>query len=296
MLPRITVFTPTYNRAFCLGNLYESLVGQTVRDFNWLIVDDGSTDKTKDLVDSWIQENKISISYIFKDNGGMHSAHNIAYENIRTELCMCIDSDDTVPLEALEIITKEWNEVENKDRCAGLIGLDIDKNNLTVIGNKFPLDLGYSKIQDIYFKYKIKGDKKIVLRTDVVNNYPRYPIYPGEKLVPLGTLYLMICHDYHFKCINQPLCAVEYLEGGSSRSIFKQYRESPMGFRYARKIELQYIDRLDIKMKKLMHSISSTLFIGDWNFFKGIPHNKLLFIVFPFGLLLHVYIYCKSRL
>ena len=93
----LTIFTPAYNRAHTIDRTYQSLIRQTCKDFLWLIVDDGSTDGTKKLVEGWIRENKIPISYIYQENQGMHGAHNTAYKNITTELNTCIDSDDWMP-------------------------------------------------------------------------------------------------------------------------------------------------------------------------------------------------------
>ena len=100
----ITVFTPAYNRAYCLARVYESLLKQTNQNFVWLIVDDGSTDNTKELVAGWVKEQKLVIKYIYKANGGMHTAHNAAYKNIDTELNVCIDSDDFMPISAIQNI------------------------------------------------------------------------------------------------------------------------------------------------------------------------------------------------
>jgi len=97
----LTVFTPTYNRAYCLGQLYDSLVRQTNKDFVWLIVDDGSSDTTKEVVASWQKEDKIEIQYVYQENQGMHGAHNTAYKTIVTELNVCIDSDDYMPDDAI---------------------------------------------------------------------------------------------------------------------------------------------------------------------------------------------------
>ena len=96
-MKKLTVFTPTYNRAYVLNKCYESLKNQTVKDFVWLIIDDGSTDNTKELVENWIKENKIEIRYKYQENQGMHGAHNTAYKLISTELNTCIDSDDYMP-------------------------------------------------------------------------------------------------------------------------------------------------------------------------------------------------------
>ena len=98
----ITIFTPTYNRAYLLPQLYNSLIEQTNKDFIWLVIDDGSNDNTKELIKNWQQKNKISIQYIYQENQGMHGAHNTAYKNIDTELNTCIDSDDYMPMMQLK--------------------------------------------------------------------------------------------------------------------------------------------------------------------------------------------------
>ena len=119
----LTVFTPAYNRAHTIGRTYESLCRQTCQDFEWLVIDDGSSDHTKELVEGWIKENKIPIRYIYQNNQGMHGAHNTAYRNIHTELNTCIDSDDYMPDDAVEKIISFWNQY-GSDKYAGFIGLD----------------------------------------------------------------------------------------------------------------------------------------------------------------------------
>ena len=133
----LTVFTPAYNRAHTLGRTYASLCAQTCKDFVWLIVDDGSEDETAELVQSWQQrDNGFAIEYIRKENGGMHTAHNVAYENIRTELNTCIDSDDKMPPDAVKVILDKWAQVRDQG-YAGLIALDADFDG-NVIGKVFP--------------------------------------------------------------------------------------------------------------------------------------------------------------
>ncbi|UMB60345.1 glycosyltransferase family 2 protein [Lutibacter sp. A80] len=290
----VTVFTPTYNRAFCLGQLYASLIKQTATNFCWLIIDDGSTDTTKELVQTWIAEHKIEINYVFQENQGMHGAHNTAYSLITTELNVCIDSDDYMPNNAIELILNKWESVKHKNTIAGIVGLDVLKNG-TIIGKQFPEALEFSTLNNMYTQYKITGDKKLVFRTDVVKKYPKYPIFKNERFVPLGTLYLMIDQDYELACLNKPLCVVEYLPDGSSNTIFKQYRLNPKGFRYARGVELKYLTSFKEKVKKCLHLISSTLFIGDFQFFKNNPQKLLTVVCFPFGFIFHGYILLKSK-
>lgn len=293
-MKKLTVFTPSYNRAHLLPRLYESLCRQSSKDFLWLLIDDGSTDDTKEWIEKWKEEGKIEIEYSYKENGGMHTAHNAAYSMIETELNVCIDSDDYMPDDAIEKIMKEWDNIADKSNIAGIIGLDADKNG-EIIGTKIPENLTKGSLMDLYNKHKVKGDKKLVLRTDIVREYPEYPEYEGEKLVPLGILYMMMGRDYDFVYKNEVYCIVEYQEEGSSHTIFKQYKQSPRGFAYARKIHIKYADKIKNKVKGYLHLISSALFAKDVKIaFSGV--NPLVSgILFPAGIVLNIYIRSKIR-
>lgn len=288
----LTVFTPTFNRAYCLLNLYQSLCNQTNKDFIWMVIDDGSSDNTHELIQNWKAENRIDITYICKENGGMHTGHNAAYDNIKTPINTCIDSDDSMPIDAVKNIINTYQEIKDNPKIAGIVGLDTFKTN-EIVGKKFPENLKFSTLTNIYEKHKITGDKKLVLKTEVVNLYPRYPEYEGEKFVPLGILYLMIDQNYQLKCLNQPLCIVEYLEDGSTRNIFKQYQRHPNGFRYSRTIELKYYKNIKTHIIKCLHFISSTLFIKDFNFFKNNSKKVLTFVLLPLGFMFHLYVILK---
>ncbi len=131
----LTVFTPAYNRAHTIGRTYDSLLRQTCKDFEWLVIDDGSSDNTKELVEGWIKDNRIPIRYIYQENQGMHGAHNTAYKNINTELNTCIDSDDFMPDDAVELIISFWSQFGSEE-VAGMVGLD-QYSNGEIIGDKF---------------------------------------------------------------------------------------------------------------------------------------------------------------
>ena len=182
----LTIFTPTFNRAYTLHKCYESLLRQTCKNFIWLIIDDGSTDNTKELVNSWINENKINIRYYYQENKGMHGAHNTAYKLIDTEINTCIDSDDYMTDDAVEKINDFWEKNRN-DELAGFVALDAYENG-EIIGTKFPENLKSTTYFDIYNKYKVKGDKKFIYRSELTKLYP-YPIFEGEKYVSLAYKY-----------------------------------------------------------------------------------------------------------
>ncbi len=291
----ITVFTPSFNRAYCLHQCYESLVAQSSKDFIWLIIDDGSTDNTKELVSKWITANKIHIKYHYQQNQGMHGAHNTAYELIDTELNVCIDSDDYMPNDAIEKILNFWKSSTKNDFTAGLIGLDSYKNG-EIIGNKFPSNLSNSTLEDLYHKYKVKGDKKIVYLTNIVKKYNPYPIYENERFVPLGSLYLMIDKDFKLLCLNEVLCVVEYMEDGSSRNILKQYYRHPKGFRYSRIINMKFSNYFKVRLKNAIHFVSHSIQLRDFNFLRKTPKPLLTLVAFPFGVFLYCYIIYSNKI
>jgi len=288
----ITVFTPTFNRVHLLPRLYDSLCKQTSGDFSWLIIDDGSSDGTQELVKQWQAEKKIEIEYHYKENGGMHTGHNVAYRRIKTELNVCIDSDDYMPKDAVEKIVRFWNDLEDKQNYSGFVGLDVTEDG-AIIGTKIPEDLKRGSYLNLY--KSVTGDKKFVLVTEEVNKYPLYPEYKNEKLVPLGILYIMMGEEKDFAFTNDVYCVVEYQEDGSTNSIFKQYRESPLGFAYARKIILKYDRSFASQFKTYLHLISSSIFAKDISLaFKNVNPVKSL-LVLPFGLLFHGYILMKIK-
>lgn len=291
-MKKLTVFTPTYNRAFCLGNCYVSLINQTSKDFKWLIIDDGSSDNTKALVASWIKENKIEIQYQYQANQGMHGAHNTAYELIDTELNVCIDSDDFMPNNAVKLILDFWEQFGN-DTVAGIVGLDGNKQG-EIIGTPFPNDVKNATLIDLYEKHKVTGDKKLVLRTEITNKYPPYPLFKGERFVPLGYKYLLIDQDYTLLTLNEILCTVEYLPDGSSLNILKQYKKNPKGFAFSRIAEMKYGPTFLFKFKKAIHYVANSLMSKNWGFIRESPKKTLTVLAIPFGMLLYVYIHFKT--
>ena len=292
----LTIFTPAYNRGYTIHKTYESLKRQTNKNFKWLIIDDGSTDNTRELIEKWIKEdNKFEISYIYKKNGGMHSAHNTAYENIDTELNVCIDSDDYMPDDAVEHIINTWNTCKDDKEIAGIAGLDIYENSKEVIGTKFPEGLTKSTLFDLYNKYGVSGDKKLVYRSELTKQYP-YPEYDGEKYVGLDYKYNKIGEQYKLRLVNEILCIVEYMEDGSSKNMLKQYRNNPKGWCFYR---LENIKRnntsIKYRFKEYIHYVSSSLMLKEKGFIKKAPHKVLCTLAVPFGYLLKTYIYNKTK-
>lgn len=289
----LTVFTPAYNRAHTLPRTYESLKKQSNKDFIWLIVDDGSSDSTAELVKEWQKkEVEFEIQYIYKRNGGMHTAHNIAYENIYTELNVCIDSDDCLADDAVNLIWNAWQKVKDKD-YAGLIGLDADLDG-KIIGKDFPKDMKETTLMG-YYASGGKGDKKLVYKTDVIKKYPPYPVFEGEKYVALAYKYRLIDQDYKLAVIPEVLCNVEYQADGSTGTMWKQYLKNPKGFVFWRKVCMQYPMSIKRLWIDCIHYVSESIIAGEKQYVKKSPKRVMTIVAIPFGIMLSVYMREKVK-
>ena len=272
----LTVFTPTYNRAHTLPRTYESLRNQDCYCFEWLIIDDGSTDGTDKLVETWMAENNpFKIRYIYKKNGGMHTAYNTAYDNIDTELNVCIDSDDCLAFGAARKIADAWSTMREFG-YAGLIGLDSDMNG-NIIGTGFPENMKETTYSEYYGKGG-KGDKKFVYRTDIIKKYPPYPEFEGENYVGISCKFAVIDQDYKLGVLDEILCNVEYQEDAYNRKIMMMYPISKK--------------RL---LMETIHYVSSSFISKNRNFIKESPRKILTVLCIPAGWMLTAYIKLKVK-
>lgn len=291
----LTVFTPTYNRAYILPQCYEAMKRQTEQDFVWLVVDDGSSDGTEELVKGWMQEEHgFTLRYVRQENKGMHGAHNLAYENIDTEINTCIDSDDFMPDDAVEKIVRFWQTCERDEHISGFLALDAYKNG-EVIGTKLPVEKAPATSYDFYYRYGVSGDKKFILRTDLTKQNP-YPIFEGEKYVNLATKYSLLDKEYKLLALNEVVCIVEYLEDGSSRNMIRQYFKNPQGFAYSRKLCMQLpFAGFKFRFVQAMHYVSSSLILKNKHFLSESPCKALTLLAAPAGFLWWMYLRMQYR-
>ena len=283
--PTLTVFTPAYNRAHTMELCYKSLLRQTSSDFKWLIIDDGSTDSTRELVKKWIDEGKIPIEYHFQENQGMHGAHNTAYRLINTELNVCIDSDDYLADDAVELIVNKWKK-DGSDKYAGIIALDA-KFDGTVIGSEFTTDK--TTLSGFYLQGGY-GDKKLVYRTSVIKSVPEYPIFEGEKYVGLGYKYQLIDLNYELLTMNDVVCYVDYQEDGSSMNMYRQYFRNPRGFAFIRKESMKHHPSCKRKFVEAIHYVSSSIICRNSQFISESPRRLMTVMAIPFGIALYLYL------
>lgn len=228
----ITVFTPTYNRGNLLNRLYQSLCQQTYNDFEWIIVDDGSTDGTQNIVSSLIiKHNNIqdsfSIRFLKKNNGGKHTAINLGVKYAEGDLFFIADSDDFLPKDSLQIVHEEWSNIKHDDTFLGVCGIDADLNG-KIIGSGLPKDYIDCHAWDLSPVYKVTGDLKEVFRTDVLRLFP-FPEIKGENFCPEVLVWFRMARNYKMRFFNRIIYIADYQQNGITSSITRLRMNSPIG-------------------------------------------------------------------
>lgn len=291
-MERITVFTPTYNRADLLLRTYNSLKRQTNKSFIWLVIDDGSTDDTKSVVTNWAkQEKEFSIEYVYKENGGLQSGYVEAIKHLKTELAMCLDSDDYLVDDAIESVLRLWEE-KGSEEYGGVLALD-KKDDGYVLGGYYPdetetlnlIELDTGKI------YRKEVDKMLAIRSELYKQTKPAKKYPGEKTLNATYLHLQIGLKKDFLLLNKPICVVEYQDSGISKNKKKQYFDRPNNFADWRLFCFS-IKNAPIKfyIKNQIHYIAECIIAGRKNIVKDSPRKLETILTFPFGIALWIYL------
>jgi len=222
----VTVATPTYNRATLLPRLYQSLCKQTCTDFEWLVVDDGSTDGTEETVRNFIIEGNIPIRYFRKPNGGKHTAINLAVREALGELFFIADSDDWLPGSAIADVVKEFSAIKDDEDFCGVCGLDEYADGI-IVGSGLPCSAIDESPNNIRGKWKVTGDLKEVFRTDIMRQFP-FPEIPDERFCPEILVWNRIGVRYKLRYFNKPVYTVEYQPDGLTNGITRARMKSPV--------------------------------------------------------------------
>ena len=332
----LTIFTPAYNRAHTLKRTYESLCSQTCCDFEWLIIDDGSSDETRVWVESlgkktvatgprfdWMgrlvegcDENhfvielpKFKLTYIRKPNGGLYTGYNVAYATINTELCVCVDSDDFMPDDAVEKIVTLWRQhypkgsqinklsvLTAKEYC-GIIGLDFYADKGTPIGGFLPNGITETYRSDLFIKKIHYGDCKEVMRTELMRAVAPQIGFEGEKNFNPSYMLSQVWDELPLLVINDNLCNVEYQIGADSMSgaIYKQYVNSARSYAKHRLLHMKFRRYpYSLKFRSAAHYVSSCLLSKDKNWLKNSSMKFTTLLAAPMGICIYAIIMLKT--
>ena len=224
----VTVFTPTYNRAYCLGRLYKSLAMQTDSDFEWLIVDDGSNDDTGEMIKGFISEGKIGIKYLYQENAGKHVAINAGSEQACGELFFVVDSDDELTNDAIALVNSRWPNLRMDSQCVGMCFARSNKAKDVIICPLTAMShLDCSTIDAVY-RYKLVGDKAEIFRTDLIREN-KFPVYRGEKFVTEALVWHRISYGKYLRYYPEAIYICSYLPDGLTACSNKLHKSNPKG-------------------------------------------------------------------
>jgi glycosyltransferase involved in cell wall biosynthesis len=226
----VTVFTPVYNRAYIIHQLYQSLLRQTVYDFEWLIVDDGSTDNIEELVSGWIAcTRKFTIRFYRQLNGGKHRAVNRGVCLAKGDAFLIVDSDDYLTDDAISTVAKYWGQIKDNPKFAGIAGLRMHED-MQVIGGKPYFDEYVDATNLDRGKHGLEGDKAEVYKTDVLKAFP-FPEFEGEQFVTEAVVWNKIAYcGYEIRWFNKGIMICDYLGDGLTAKGASLFVQNPKGW------------------------------------------------------------------
>ena len=252
---KISIFTPTYNRARLLLNLYKSLLKQINKNFIWLIVDDGATDNTEDLVKRWKEEKEINIEYYKKNNGGKNTAIDYAHSHCKTEYIACVDSDDYLTDNAVEVLYSHLKYATENPNCIGLVSRKM-KPNGEPFNTRWCNQNQFLKFPDLSKKYGYKEDTFLIFKTGLVKKFT-FPKINEERFLTESILYNQFVYDYDLYAFDDLIYIAEYMEDGYTNQGLNLFFKNPKGFLYAIKQNLYYSIKYNGNLKrKLLLSAS----------------------------------------
>lgn len=274
----LTIYTATYNREALLPRVYESLCRQSSKDFKWLVIDDGSTDNTRALVEGWIAEDKLDMSYVYKENGGIHTVRDMAYQMVDTELVGSIDSDDYAMDDMVKDILSLWIE-KGGDEVGGIIARNRFLNH--EIKSEFPQKdrLTY---QELYFQYGYTGDCNLVFYTDMIRRTPPSPVFQGEKLVAESWKYIQL-PEIPLLLLDKEVIVKEYQEQGYSTNVRKYIFANLNGWRETKRQYMIHSRHWKPRLKGYMGYIMGSFFLKDWRFIVDSPKPVWTALLTPVG-------------
>jgi glycosyltransferase involved in cell wall biosynthesis len=271
----ITVFTSSYNRTHTLSRLYKSLLIQSFKNFEWLIVDDGSEDDTEELISGFIKEKIIEIRYWKQENGGKHRAINYGAKAAQGELFFIVDSDDYLADNALERVDFHYKKIRGNECFAGVCGLKVFFNGEKVGGESNFSILECSSI-DFRFKHKVKGDMAEVFRTDILRKYP-FPEIEGEYFCPESMVWNKIAENYKLRYFYEKIYFCDYLPDGLTAKISRIRMQSTV-------TSMMYYSEL-YKMKiPFIQKVKAAINFWRFAFCSFQSFNSKLKLIGPFSL------------
>lgn len=292
----ISVITPTYNRAHLLHRIYESLKSQTYKNFEWIVIDDGSTDNTEQIIETWISDGIIRILYFYQQNSGKHEAINHGVRKASGQWITIIDSDDAFRFDSFEVFLNEYEKIpdEEKKYFKGVTARCYAADGVSILGTPFPKSMTFidAKETDFKYKYRIKGELWGMTKKSVFEEFP-FPKLKRAHFYPESVLWDTVSEKYFTRYINIPL-RYYYFDAENSVTRTEKYtrfRENyELWIHNINKNSRYFIYSPKMVIKSYIGFTMDTLFCG-YKYTKSLdringPFKKVLCVIFaPVGLL-----------
>jgi glycosyltransferase involved in cell wall biosynthesis len=284
-----TIFVPTYNRAWCLPRALQSIAESKFRDFEVIVVDDGSTDDTRELIEDWQEKVDFPLRYLYQENAGKAAAHNRAVAEARGFLFITVDSDDSLLPDALGELKRHWDGIPDaqKPGFAGIGGLLLEEDG-TISGTRYPRDVVDSDYLEITSLGTIRGDKREAIRTGVLREFP-YPTIEGENYLRPTMIFRRLAHQYKTRFVNVPLVLGRREADGISKNRRKTRARNPRGLRLVFLEEINLHDQYTMPRQQRRNHVRYIRFslhsgVGLRQQFKEVKHKLYWMVSLPEGI------------
>lgn len=279
-----SIFTPTYNRAELLYRVYQSIISQNFSDLEWIVVDDGSTDNTAEVINKLQRESNISIVFLQKTNGGKHTAFNLAVEQARGDFFLCVDSDDWLSKNALSSLAESLVLV---DQEVGLVAYKADASG-ELLSDRFPKNIKSVSLFQLNNRFHCRGEFSIVFKSEIIKRF-RFPVFSEETYLGENVLYDRLGKNAEFVLLPYEVTICEYQSTGLSSMHVALMKENPAGFC------IYYMQRIDLQDGLLQRLITAgkyhafCFFAGDKKTDYSGEHKAIVALAKPLGILFRNY-------
>lgn len=287
MKKMMTIVTPTYNRAYTLEKCYNSLCNQTNKRFIWMVIDDGSTDTTEELIEKLIEKKEVEIKYYKKENGGKASSLNFAIDKVNTEYCTCLDSDEYFSNDAIEIALNNLETIKDNKNICGILALRRNKEGNVLGGKEIPDEVNFIKYIEINDKYNIVSEVICFYKTEVLKKY-KFPNFENENFVSPAFVQYEITKEHKYKVFRKPIVFCEYLEDGLTKNKNKVIRKNPKGYLAVKRLSFELSQNI---IKKIKHGImygAVSILDKDKGMISKSPNKLMSIILYPISYFVYI--------
>ena len=283
----LTIITPTYNRAHTLPKVYDSLKGQTSRDFIWMLVDDGSSDDTEPMVRNWIDASELKIVYLKKKNGGKASALNQAIDNLSTKYAVCLDSDDTFYSNAVKLAISQLNKIADDDSYCGILALRNNPDGSVMGKNGIPQDYKDITAEDVFLGLHLRTELICFYKTSHLKQY-RFPEFSGEKFVSPAWMQYEITQKYKYRTSWDKFCQCEYIEDGLTRNKRKVLVKNPRGYTCVKRYSFDLAPSVRLRIKHGIMYDCGCIIGKDKDWLRNVKHKVWAVVLWPAGMFVYL--------